>query len=66
MSACAVGNARQYDEKNIRRRVYDALNVLMAMDIITRQKKDIVWRGLPHNQVLDFHVPILRARTAHQ
>ena len=31
--------------------MYDALNVLMAMDIITRQKKDIVWRGLPHNQV---------------
>ena len=25
-----------YDEKNIRRRVYDALNVLMAMDIITK------------------------------
>lgn len=47
----AAGSARQYDEKNIRRRVYDALNVLMAMDIITRQKKDIVWRGLPHNQV---------------
>ena len=49
--ACAAGTARQYDEKNIRRRVYDALNVLMAMDIIMRQKKDIVWRGLPHNQV---------------
>ncbi len=30
-----------YDEKNIRRRIYDALNVLMAMDIITRDKKNI-------------------------
>eukprot|EP00967_Tisochrysis_lutea_P044852 scaffold54412_cov31-Tisochrysis_lutea.AAC.2 len=39
----------QYDEKNIRRRVYDALNVLMAMDIITKEKKQILWRGLPTN-----------------
>ena len=36
-----------YDEKNIRRRVYDALNVLMAMEIITKQKKEIMWKGLP-------------------
>ena len=27
------------DEKNIRRRVYDALNVLMAMNIIAKEKK---------------------------
>eukprot|EP00636_Phaeomonas_parva_P008727 CAMPEP_0118855580 /NCGR_PEP_ID=MMETSP1163-20130328/3350_1 /TAXON_ID=124430 /ORGANISM="Phaeomonas parva, Strain CCMP2877" /LENGTH=439 /DNA_ID=CAMNT_0006788491 /DNA_START=120 /DNA_END=1440 /DNA_ORIENTATION=- len=38
-----------YDEKNIRRRVYDALNVLMAMDIISKEKKQIKWRGLPTN-----------------
>ena len=38
-----------YDEKNIRRRVYDALNVLMAMDIITKEKKQISWKGLPSN-----------------
>ena len=38
----ALGSATQkpgekpaFDEKNIRRRVYDALNVLMAMDIIS-------------------------------
>ncbi|KAI3705322.1 hypothetical protein L1987_75558 [Smallanthus sonchifolius] len=37
----------QYDEKNIRRRVYDALNVLMAMDIISKDKKEIHWKGLP-------------------
>jgi hypothetical protein len=36
-----------YDEKNIRRRVYDALNVLMAMDIIAKEKKEITWKGLP-------------------
>lgn len=35
------------DEKNIRRRVYDALNVLSAMDIIRKEKKNIHWVGLP-------------------
>jgi len=39
----------QFDEKNIRRRVYDALNVLMAMDIISKEKKEIRWKGLPSN-----------------
>lgn len=38
---------QQYEEKNIRRRVYDALNVLMAMGIILKDKKDIQWKGLP-------------------
>ncbi|KRY76585.1 Transcription factor Dp-1, partial [Trichinella pseudospiralis] len=36
-----------YDQKNIRRRVYDALNVLMAMNIISKEKKEIRWIGLP-------------------
>lgn len=27
--------------------MYDALNVLMAMDIIKKQKKKIIWVGLP-------------------
>lgn len=40
---------RQDDQKNIRRRVYDALNVLMAMDIISKEKKEIHWLGLPTN-----------------
>ncbi|KAJ0244006.1 Transcription factor-like protein DPB [Hirschfeldia incana] len=43
----------QYDEKNIRRRVYDALNVLMAMDIISKDKKEIQWRGLPRTSLSD-------------
>jgi len=38
---------REFDEKNIRRRVYDALNVLMAMNIVEKNKKQILWRGLP-------------------
>lgn len=33
------GDGQQYDQKNIRRRVYDALNVLMAMNIISKDKK---------------------------
>jgi len=40
-----------YDQKNIRRRVYDALNVLMAMNIISKEKKEIRWLGLPTNSV---------------
>ena len=43
----------KYDEKNIRRRVYDALNVLMAMDIITKDKKSITWKGLPSSASQD-------------
>eukprot|EP00002_Diphylleia_rotans_P033364 TRINITY_DN7084_c0_g1_i2.p1 TRINITY_DN7084_c0_g1~~TRINITY_DN7084_c0_g1_i2.p1 ORF type:complete len:478 (+),score=77.08 TRINITY_DN7084_c0_g1_i2:89-1435(+) len=34
------------DQKNIRRRVYDALNVLMAINVISKKKKEIKWRGL--------------------
>jgi len=38
-----------FDQKNIRRRVYDALNVLMAIDVISKEKKEIKWIGLPTN-----------------
>ena len=31
--------------------MYDALNVLMAMNIISKEKKDIRWIGLPTNSV---------------
>mmetsp|Transcript_16802 Transcript_16802/g.44076 ORF Transcript_16802/g.44076 Transcript_16802/m.44076 type:complete len:374 (+) Transcript_16802:189-1310(+) len=44
------GNGASFDEKNIRRRVYDALNVLMAMGIISKEKKEIRWCGLPSKQ----------------
>jgi hypothetical protein len=36
-----------FDEKNVRRRVYDALNVLEALGIISKTKKDIDWKGWP-------------------
>ncbi len=36
---CSSPTDQQYDQKNIRRRVYDALNVLMAMNIISKEKK---------------------------
>ena len=35
-SAMSPGDQLAYDQKNIRRRVYDALNVLMAMNIISK------------------------------
>lgn len=47
--------ADQYDQKNIRRRVYDALNVLMAMNIISKEKKEIRWIGLPTNSQQECH-----------
>ena len=39
------------DEKNIRRRVYDALNVLIAINVVSRdtnesKKKTITWNGI--------------------
>ncbi|KAL2501894.1 Transcription factor-like protein DPB [Forsythia ovata] len=49
----ASPDQQQYDEKNIRRRVYDALNVLMAMDIISKDKKEIQWKGLPRSSLND-------------
>lgn len=49
----SVKKKRNHDDKNIRRRVYDALNVLMAMDIITKNRKEITWRGLPGSSVRD-------------
>ena len=43
----AAGN--QYEERNVRRRVYDALNVLMAAGIISKDRlnRTIAWKGLP-------------------
>ena len=42
----------QVFNKNIRRRVYDALNVLMAMNIISKEKREIRWNGLPSSNQL--------------
>ena len=35
------------EAKNIRRRVYDALNVLEALEIISKEKKQVQWHGFP-------------------
>ncbi|KAK7366611.1 hypothetical protein VNO80_08606 [Phaseolus coccineus] len=52
-NGASTPDQQQYDEKNIRRRVYDALNVLMAMDIISKDKKEIQWKGLPRTSLSD-------------
>ncbi|KAM5237229.1 LOW QUALITY PROTEIN: transcription factor Dp-2-like [Ctenodactylus gundi] len=44
---CLPATSEAYYQKNVRRRVYDALNVLMAMNIISKEKKEIKWVGLP-------------------
>jgi len=46
-SKSSVGKGRKENEKNIRRRVYDALNVLMAINVISKEGKQIHWVGLP-------------------
>lgn len=38
--------------QNIRRRVYDALNVLNAIDIISFDNKDIRWVGIDQSSVI--------------
>ncbi|CAJ0966114.1 unnamed protein product [Ranitomeya imitator] len=53
-SAGQLPSDSAYDQKNIRRRVYDALNVLMAMNIISKEKKEIKWIGLPSNSVQEY------------
>lgn len=41
-------NNEKVKEENVKRRVYDAINVLVAMDIIQRKKdKQIKWVGFP-------------------
>lgn len=46
----------RFDHKNIRRRVYDALNVLMAIDVIAKDKKEIRWLGLPNDLASDLRI----------
>eukprot|EP00267_Zea_mays_P046488 XP_020398869.1 transcription factor-like protein DPB isoform X1 [Zea mays] len=41
---------QEFDEKNIRRRVYDAFNVLIALRVITKDEKEIKWMGLSNFQ----------------
>lgn len=64
--------ARGDDQKTIRRRVYDALNVLIAMRIIRKKKKEIRFIGMPETddeemQQLaaekDRHLDAIRERT---
>ena len=47
--------------------MYDALNVLMAMNIITKEKKEIMWKGLPTTTENDVeHLRAEKARAAAQ
>lgn len=49
MTRQSFGDSEPFDQKNIRRRVYDALNVLMAINVISKERKEIKWIGLPTN-----------------
>ncbi|KAJ3034002.1 hypothetical protein HDV00_005579 [Rhizophlyctis rosea] len=54
----------KFDQKNIRRRVYDALNVLMAMGIIIKSRKEIRWVGLPNQDARRREIESLKKRNA--
>ncbi|KAI9031783.1 E2F/DP family winged-helix DNA-binding domain-containing protein [Phycomyces nitens] len=49
----SLENTHSFDQKNIRRRVYDALNVLMGINIIAKDKKEIKWLGIPGPNTLE-------------
>lgn len=56
---------KEKDERNIRRRVYDALNVLIAAQVITKIGRKVTWRGIPEpshklNSALDCKREMLR------
>uniref|UniRef100_A0A0D9V444 E2F/DP family winged-helix DNA-binding domain-containing protein n=1 Tax=Leersia perrieri TaxID=77586 RepID=A0A0D9V444_9ORYZ len=48
-------NGLEFDEKNIRRRVYDAFNVLIAIRVIAKDKKEIKWMGLTNYRYERIH-----------
>ena len=43
--AKTTGLIKDKEEKNIKRRLYDAINVLMAAGAITKQGRTLVWQG---------------------
>lgn len=50
-------NAHEVD-KNIRRRVYDTLNVLASMGFVARSGKDVQWKGVAgFMQLVGLHIP---------
>lgn len=65
LSRLSGESGEKYDEKNIRRRVYDALNVLMAMDVIQKDKKDIIWTGPPDSSATDNTDTLISERLHH-
>ena len=59
-------SARVSEERNVRRRVYDALNVLEAMAIITKEKKTVRWVGFPDTHAAVYSMRQRRADQAKQ
>ena len=49
--------------KNIRRRVYDALNVLLAIGVIAKEKKRIRWVGFPDGTESKEETRLLQEKT---
>ena len=61
LAATGDGKEPSSWEKNIRRRVYDALNVLCVMDVIDKQGKSIHWKGLPNQATTHYEDLVVSA-----
>lgn len=48
------GPDRVKEEKNVRRRVYDAINVLIASDVLERNGRNVSWKEKWDNSEVDF------------
>lgn len=45
--ARSAGGMREREEKNVKRRLYDAINVLLAAGTLAREGRALVWKGCP-------------------
>mmetsp|Transcript_16626 Transcript_16626/g.24999 ORF Transcript_16626/g.24999 Transcript_16626/m.24999 type:complete len:510 (+) Transcript_16626:96-1625(+) len=54
--------SQEQSEKSIRRRIYDTLNVLMALGMVRKEKQTIEWIGRPGEQVTADDVKTLKKR----
>ncbi|RYG55890.1 hypothetical protein EON66_04225 [archaeon] len=66
LDAWTLINPQLFDDRNVRRRVYDALNVLTAVGVVEKDKvnRTLHWRGLPNKSQSDIHALEVRVRSS--
>lgn len=58
------GQQELKDQKNVKRRVYDALNVLVAAGVLHKEEKKVFYRGVPDQTVYGEKLQIKSEETA--